>query len=181
MFESIGSVDWKKLEQAHGDASHVPKAIEQLISEDEEKREKAYWKLDNHVVLQSDLYEAAFYVIPFLLEILRSNISVGREHVYALLAEIANGYASEEVTVFINGNRVPLSNACRNMVLEHVDIYLDEVQNQASRYRDSALDLLMSLSEKSAEIKTTLNSVLASEQDQEIRALVNEVLEELEH
>jgi len=149
MLESIRSIEWMKLKQAHGDASHVPEAVEQLISDDEEKREKAYWELDNNVVLQSDLYEAAFYIIPFLLEILRSNIAVGREHVYALLAGIANGFAPEAATILINGKRIPLSIACRNMVLDHINIYLDEVQNQASDYRDSALDLLMSLSEKS--------------------------------
>lgn len=70
MLEKINKIDWKGLRQAHGDADHIPEAIKGLLSEDEQISERSYWLLDNYVVLQSDLHEAALYVVPFLLEIL---------------------------------------------------------------------------------------------------------------
>lgn len=78
MFEKINEIDWKGLRQAHGDARQVPEAIKGLISEEEQVRRQSYWLLDNYVVLQSDLYEAALYVVPFLLEILSSDVTQGR-------------------------------------------------------------------------------------------------------
>ncbi len=180
MFEGTKSIDWSCFKQAHGDASHVPDAIKALVSDDESTREKAYWKLDNFVVLQSDLYEAAFYVIPFLVEILLSKVFSGREHVYALLSEIANGYAPDSVTIQVDGNDMPLTLACRTLVLEHVDVYLDEVKDIQSGYRDSALDLLGSLNEKSGDIRAALENVLITEKDLEIKVLIKEVLEEFD-
>ncbi len=180
MFANLEKIDWSKLRQAHGDASLVPTAIQELISNDSDKREAAYWKLDNYIVLQSDLYESAYYVIPFLLEILKSDSTVGREHVYALLSEIANGYAPENITININNKNVPLGDACRSLVSDSVQLYLSEVENKDSEFRSSALDLLMTLKEKSELIKERINALLLTERDSEVADLLREVIRELD-
>ncbi|TQF70729.1 hypothetical protein [Pseudoalteromonas luteoviolacea] len=62
--------DWASLKTNVGDAKHVPDAILALLSDDEDEVERAYWKIDNHVVLQSDLSESAKYVPKYLEEVL---------------------------------------------------------------------------------------------------------------
>ncbi|KZN57909.1 hypothetical protein [Pseudoalteromonas luteoviolacea] len=103
MFNSINSINWDELQLADGKATHVPGALSDLVSGDSKKEEDAYWKLENHVVLQGDLYESAFYILPFLFEIIRSDVSHGRKRVYDLLFEIANGYEAQEVSCMFKG------------------------------------------------------------------------------
>ncbi len=52
-------IDWSKIKGAHGTCEHIPDAILGLTSEDEEVRHSSYWRIDNYVILQSDLYEGA--------------------------------------------------------------------------------------------------------------------------
>ena len=91
--ESISCVPWNDIKVASGSAEQVPDALIGLLSPDEETQNRSYWRLDNEVVLQSDLYEAAYYVIPILVQMLADKVPHGRERIYDLLYEIANGYA----------------------------------------------------------------------------------------
>lgn len=52
------NIDWSKIKTASGTAANMPKAFEYLKSKSLEERKKGYWLIDNHAVLQSDLYEA---------------------------------------------------------------------------------------------------------------------------
>ncbi|WP_434279072.1 hypothetical protein [Acinetobacter sp. CE-15] len=56
-------ITWNKLQTANGNSINFPKALELLCSPDENERKAGYWMIDNHAILQSDLYEAAYYVI----------------------------------------------------------------------------------------------------------------------
>ncbi len=89
MFEQLDSIEWNELETNVGSASHVPDALKGLLSENEEEVEKAYWKIDNHVVLQGDLSESALYIPKFLEEALY--ITKYKRIVLELLFQIGSG------------------------------------------------------------------------------------------
>jgi hypothetical protein len=180
VFEKMNGIDWRNLQQAHGTASHVPEAIKGLVSEDERVRERSYWLLDNYVVLQSDLYEAALFVVPFLLEILSSEIEHGRDLVYDLLFEIGNGYAPPEVSCKgLNGETVSLGEACRDAVLEGLNIYLGEVKTVDSKARLKALELLASLNEIEDTIRIELEDILSKEENGAFRVELKRVVKEM--
>lgn len=180
MFNQIDSVNWEQLQQAHGNAATVPSAIKNLISEDAKTREVSYWQLDNHIVLQSDLYEASFYVIPFLVEILQSNTSLGRDYVYDLLFEIANGYAAQEVKCSYDGQELELREACRAAIIGFLSVFLNEVTDFNSGYREQALDLLMSLTEAKEKIVPVLSEILSNEKtESDFVNKLNEAIAEL--
>jgi hypothetical protein len=142
MFDRIDDVQWAALEQAHGTAEHIPLALRGLMSSDVEIRNSSYWKLDNHVVLQSDLYQAAYFIIPFLLEILRSCEEEIKTCAYNLLHEIANGYAPDEVRCMHRGGEVSLVGACRAAIMEGCDLFLEDSLNSSSINADQAANLL---------------------------------------
>ena len=180
MLENLDTIKWKSLKTAHGDASHIPEAIRGLISNNEQIRRKSYWKIDNYAVLQSDLYEAAFYVIPFLLEILSSDIVEGRERIYDLLYEIGNGYAPDEYKIRNNdGTLSTLREACRKPVLDEINLYIEELRNRNSPARKQALDLLFSLEEANDVIIDVFTKLLSDEPEGELRKEMEKMLTEI--
>ncbi|WP_343634748.1 hypothetical protein [Fluviicola sp.] len=92
--ENIG---WSKIKTGVGYATHIPEAIKHLGSFLEEERHKAYWNIDNYVVVQSDLYEAAYYVIEPILELMEKEYTVNRLYPLRILTEIAIGGSSESI------------------------------------------------------------------------------------
>lgn len=59
--------DWSALRCAGGPATDVPQELRGLLAATNgEERRKHYWKLDNNVVVQGNLYEAAVPVVSVL-------------------------------------------------------------------------------------------------------------------
>ena len=71
-------INWKDIKTGSGTAEHIPDAIKQLNSPIATERDNAYWRIDNYAIVQSDLYEAAYYVIEPLVELLEKPYSVDR-------------------------------------------------------------------------------------------------------
>jgi len=66
--QEIGLHPWPQLRGACGSAEHVADALRELLeAADPVEAERAYWKLENHVVVQGQLYQAAESVVPVLL------------------------------------------------------------------------------------------------------------------
>jgi len=179
MFNSIENIQWSDLKTANGTAKGVPDAIRGLISENEEIRNASYWKLDNHVVLQSDLYESAFYVLPFLFEILNSESKNGKRYVYDLLFEIANGYAPENEVCTLNGREMELTEACRLLIIGELNVILNEVSDIESEFRTNALELLIAFGDRKADIVPMLLKILENE-DSDFSDNLKEAISELE-
>jgi len=149
--EKLSLVPWQAKRTANGDGKHIPEAIENLVSPEESVRRAAYWKLDNYIVLQSDLFEAAYSVIPFLIELLQTT-KYGRELIYDLLFEIANGYAPANITcVTADGSIAPLKEACFNSVKSGISLYTHDLNDSDSSIRGKAHDLIELLSEPRGE------------------------------
>jgi hypothetical protein len=97
MLEEIYDENWGKLKTQSSNASHVPDALLALITENEEEFERAYWRLENHIVVQGDLYSAAAVVPKYLEEIyLKTKFKHG---VSELLVQIGSGYSIDSTLV----------------------------------------------------------------------------------
>jgi len=91
MLEKIKTEDWSSLETLNGSAEHVPNAVLELLTDNKEKFDKAYWKLENHVVVQGDLYSSAAVLPKYLEEVvIKARFKPG---VLELLFQIGNGHA----------------------------------------------------------------------------------------
>lgn len=118
--------DWNEVKTASGFAVDFPYQFELLCSPSEAQREGAYWKIDNHAILQSDLYEAAFYVIKPLTELLFK--TEYRYQILDLLIEISLGCALDSDLIEIDGVPISLMDACRNELLRFKDKYIMLIQ-----------------------------------------------------
>ncbi len=94
LVETLNTIPWGLVRTQQSDCRDIPHAVLSLMSHDRAVRKSAYWELDNHVVVQGGLFEGAFYVIPFLLQICSSESSFGRTEALNLLFEIAAGACS---------------------------------------------------------------------------------------
>jgi len=145
----IQSVPWSEKKCLIGSAKHVPAALRELLSEDLEAIERAYWKLDNYIVVQSDLFEAAYFVTPILLQILREGILLGRLHVYGLLFEICNGHGPDgETLMTFEGEEVLLRVACRREIRKGIDLFEADLHQPDEELSRSVCDLLECLDEE---------------------------------
>jgi len=142
MMEELNRIDWGDLVVASGKANQVPKALIGLLSPDESIRNRAYAQLDNEVVCQSDLYNSSYFVIPFLIRLLADKVEYGRDRMYDLLYEIANGYAPSDVKCRTNeGEEMTLKEACDR-----------ELKKGLSTFRNDALDHDNQISQKALEL-----------------------------
>ena len=81
ILETAKNIKWESLKDCFGFIDYnVVDILSNIIGDDPNKREVAYWKLDNHIVTQGGVSESCFYILPFLNEVLRSEERrVGKE------------------------------------------------------------------------------------------------------
>lgn len=195
IFKIINAFPWSKIKANYGYCENIEEALAGIISEDATIREKSYWKLDNHVVVQANLSEGAFFVVPFVIELFKSNeIDDGNKYeLFNLLFEIANGVSSELISYNINlddgfeyyikGTDYKDENlriACRNKVLKHFHFFMMDLFNVSSGTRKYSLELLSSFIEHHSIIKYELKALLKSEKDKEIISSLNEAIRAFE-
>lgn len=157
--QELSQIPWGEKSVASGKADKVPQALLGLISPDEAVRNRSYWQLDNEVVLQSDLYEAAYFVIPVLIEFLSEKVPHGRERIYDLLYEVANGDAPRSVTCrTAEGDEIPLKEACSLELAKGLHVFRRDTRDANPLIRQKASSLLDMLksdpSEESLELDT---------------------------
>jgi hypothetical protein len=174
------TVNWSRLTTAHGSAEHVPRALADLVSLDPDQRQRGYWELDNHVVLQGDLYEAAPFVALALIEILRDRTQPGRNLIYRLLWEIRNGAAAEtEMVTLPDGRRMSLMLAARVVVAEGLPHYVGDVLAPDPQLRREALQLVTSLHERKKDVAELLSSARQHSTEPAIRSDLEQATREL--
>lgn len=149
---------WERLEEAGGAATGVPDALLALAAAtDPDDIRRAYWRLDNHVVVQGSLHEAAYPLLPYLLELLAADRHrPSRVALYDLLVEIAAGRPATA------GGEADLGEACRALVREAglgmvVDDLVADGTDEA--IRDRALHVLMAVETDPDELADVLDRV----------------------
>lgn len=90
ILDSVRKVEWRALKDRLGFIDYnIADILNNLIDDDLHKRNIAYWKLDNHIVIQGGLSESCFYILPFLNELL--TITDNRLEFLNIIFEIFNG------------------------------------------------------------------------------------------
>jgi len=91
VLEQIQDESWDELSVLSGNAEHVPSAVLGLLSTNKVYFEKSYWKLDNYVVVQGDLFSAAALLPKYLEEVVIK--AKYKEQVIDLIWQIGSGYS----------------------------------------------------------------------------------------
>jgi len=131
----LAAVDWSSMRVMEGiDAARIPTAVERLVSaESEEEAREAYWQLDNTVVVQGQLFEAAQHLVPALHAALVGELaSPAREAIADLLVEICAGEADESEVALGNEQ---LGDSCRAAVSEGIWLMYGLLLDQDPRTR----------------------------------------------
>ena len=76
-----------------GTAEHVPDAVMGLLSENKSEFDAAYWKIDNYVVVQGDLFSSAAVLPKYLEEVVVK--TKFKDQVIDLIWEIGSGYSND--------------------------------------------------------------------------------------
>jgi hypothetical protein len=104
-----------------GTAERVPDALNILAKTSSvEEATKAYWEIDNHVVVQQLLFEAAVPTSACLVKILHACSRTVRPLVVELIGQIATGEADQSE---IELGRENLKQECMNFIINGVACY----------------------------------------------------------
>jgi hypothetical protein len=171
------NIDWAKLGLAQGVSSDIPSALEALLSDDSELRQRGYWGLDNYVILQGDLHPSALAVIPFVIDIASADVPFGKVEAYELLVEIANGQS--DVFTKVSGVEIMLEIACKQLIWLSVSVFLKGLEFETKEVKNIILYLFASWgSPDSASIKKLLE-IHKRENDLEIKEALITVIADL--
>jgi hypothetical protein len=102
----LETVDWSAQRVIAGrSGADVPAAVERLLAaSSDDEAEAAYWLLDNRVVVQGQLFQAALPLVDVLLAALAGPLPpIARVYVADLLVEIAKGVPDESELARGNG------------------------------------------------------------------------------
>lgn len=134
ILESLDGIPWSRLRCLTGFADHVPEAVFGLMSEDSNAIEASYWRLENCVVAQGSLYEAAGYLPPVLLEAFDK--APLKWSILELLFQIGNGNAFDDSE---------LENRCHSSVVSGLQHWLLSNPNADLKVRNTVEDVLREL------------------------------------
>ncbi|MCG8418009.1 MAG: hypothetical protein MJE77_08720 [Proteobacteria bacterium] len=127
--------DWTTL-AAQGSASAVPQAIADLLSaKTVEQAEEAYWRIDNTVVVQGKLFEAAVPTLRLVLTSIHQCAAVARPLALELLVQLASG--SNEPA-----DDGTLARQCRRELVYELSYVFSLVEHGALEERMHCVDLL---------------------------------------
>ncbi|CAN7536290.1 hypothetical protein LJR118_003858 [Acidovorax sp. LjRoot118] len=134
----IRRIPWSTLRQAGGTAEQVPHALMDLLSAPTpELATNAYWRLENHVVVQGQLHQAAEPVVSVLVAALMEDqprhVRLG---VLELLFQILAGSAHESEIALGNEG---IDNACRHRAREGMWLLYKELMHGE---RDAAREVI---------------------------------------
>jgi len=137
--------DWGSLRSA-GSAAAIPSAIEALrTAGSEDAAKQAYWRIDNEVIVQGELFEAAVPTACCLVAALGSCTEASRARIVELLFQLATGtpHSSE----FARGAR-ELHHLCRREVLRAAPLIFESFERAPPESLDLWVDLLIVFSEE---------------------------------
>ncbi|WP_437912847.1 hypothetical protein WME73_38505 [Sorangium sp. So ce302] len=104
----------------------MPLALRELqLAVTESEALAAYWKIDNTIVVQGQVYQAALAAVPCLLGVLLRCTEVARRHVLELLVQIGSGEAAARE---IELGEVDIVQRCQREIARGLPIYVDIIE-----------------------------------------------------
>ena len=133
---------WSSLREANGFAAGIPSALRELLSaQTPAEVEEAYWRVENHVVVQGQLFEAAVATTQVLTAALVDEGRPGhvRIGILELLFQMVSGEAHESATA---RGAADLGEQCRSAAREGLWIlYRELIAGEAAAARE-VLDVI---------------------------------------
>lgn len=193
LITTLSTIPWRTISGQIENCESIPQAILSLAASDSQVRKQAYWKIDNHVVVQGGLYEGAFYVVPFLLEGATSSLYNGKVESLKLLFEIASGAASFTQMVSFRttlgpfmhfipdaaGTCVPLCIAVRFAVASGLERLIDLLVAEEFMERKCARDLIALFPEYAYALGEKIQRIASSNSNTTIKDEINGLMREL--
>jgi hypothetical protein len=173
----IDAIDWRLIRSIDGDSSYVPTAFRHLLTANSaDEATKAYWELDNHVLVQGQLFDAALYVVPPLLVALHGEItSASRYRVAELLVEIALGVPHHLETAVGND---ALADHCKDELRLGMWSVYALLGDSDERLRVDALDILDAIESNSPRLLGVVNRLVLEDDSPRVRARAEELRQE---
>jgi hypothetical protein len=122
--DSIDKVDWASVHHAFGIASDIPPLLQKLLSPQQEERQDAIETLDDLIHHQGTLYEAAVYVAPIFLEMLKYPEMPDKENIVASFALLAEDKPPETYSA----NERPWAQSLKSIIEQNIDILYPYLQ-----------------------------------------------------
>jgi len=142
------NVDWNQLEACGGatDASKIPTTVPLLFSSDDDERKNSYWGIDNHAVVQGDLYSSAPYAARMIIDVLKDRRVVTLE-VVDILYELHNGSGTAMLRVGPLAGET-LEALCRAIVKESAPLLVELRPSLTPELLTKVSELLETIEEK---------------------------------
>lgn len=173
--------DWKSL-RAAGSSEGVPAAIERIRdARTHEEAIRAYRQIDNTVILQGALYEAAEHTIPCILSVLPDCTQFGRSYALDLLFQLGSGGTHRDE---IQAGNTELDDRCRAAVKLGVAMYFYFLEHGTPEESGFCADLIELFARDDETIalrgRWWLQRLLGSTHDAKLRKIYVTCLEEIE-
>ena len=179
IIKELTNIDWKKLRTLSGkQAESIPNLLLGLLSNKEEEAKKSFEKLYDNVANQGTIYEASYYIIPFLNRIIEIGANKSKEYAYDLLFEIVNGYPLYDDNILYKNEELNLKVANYKLVFESIDFYIDNLEFTTEEKTSNYILDLLSLFYKDDERKLVINKLNKIENSL-FQTRMDEVIQEL--
>jgi hypothetical protein len=156
--------NWSELEVAYGDAGRLPEHIVALTKNDEAARRGALLEIRNAMMAEDLKFEAALHVTPFLLKLLRDNLTVERLEILRLLRRLTFGNEHEYIFGYFSpeehrdssgtghlGDEDGTTIGVYNKVIDGIPIYIGFLRTGDIQERLQAAALLSYFPERATE------------------------------
>jgi hypothetical protein len=152
----LAGEDWSRLRTLVVDGGRVPRGVAGLAAaRTAEEADAAYWLLDNFVIVQGELFEAALPLVPVVLALLAGELSLpARAAALELLFQIAVGELDD--TERRIGN-TQLQADCRAEVCKGQWLFSRGLLSDDARVRRVALELVFECGQDCSRIAHSAN------------------------
>lgn len=183
MLEGLDKINWSQLHHAFGNASNVPSWIRALLSDNKQTRESAIYELSENLQHQGTVYEASFYVVPFLLELLKSPVTPDKAEIAMLLADMGNNSGGTHYEFSGTDDKVVERNvekgkryaeSIRLAIREERQLLYLYLHHEVYSVRAVVAHALQAFPELSEEIIPLLKKTLESENDTDVRETIED-------
>jgi len=160
----LDSVDWDGLRTIRGTANEVPRNLRRLAeTQTDEEAVSAYWYLDNEIVVQGKVFQAAAPVVSVLLAMLEGSLSGPARHwTMELLVQISCGWA--DVSEIALGNSDVIEE-CRRRAREGIWTIYGQLLDPDREVRECALEVVATIDLERQRVARELTAVADNDHD----------------
>jgi hypothetical protein len=176
LIDELERPEWSELRTATGFANDVPDSLRKLMNaKTPEEIYEVYWNLDNHVVVQGSLFEAAEYVIPILLNMLQLADDPIKASILELLVQMADGW--DDKTEVSLGNTW-LKDRCKREVQRGIAMFVFHLNSESADIREFCVELIGLTEDNIGRLVWLLRTVMDKDPHESVREMAKYMLEQ---